>query len=1067
MQKRLIFLVAMLLTLSLTAMAQITTSSINGRVVLGGEKGEAAIGATVIAVHTPSGTRYNGVTNMEGRYSIQGMRAGGPYTVTFSYIGCQPKTFENISLQLGENYNLQVRLEDAAQTLGEIVITGQAGLASSRNGAAQTIGNARLSELPSTSHSVADVARINPFVKVTEGGAISIAGSNNRYNAIQIDGAMANDVFGLTNNGANGGQAGTQPFSMETIDQLQVSIAPFDVRQSGFTGGSINAITKSGSNNFHGSVYSYFQNGKLVGNKYQMHDGKDSEEYGDMTDYTIGATIGGPIVKDKLFFFANYEHTSKEYNNAFSTNNGMSKVDFDVANTIISDVRSRATAQGVNYSGTLGTPKEYTYSDKAGVKLDWNINDHHHAVLRWSLVNAKQNNNTSTASALRTNDYAYDFVSKTNSLVFELQSRLNDNMNNEFHLSWTNVRDKRNPGSPFPMIEISNVGGGTLAIGNERSSMANGLDQDIFTLTDNFTWTLGNHSITFGTHDELYKFGNLFCQDLYGSYYFDSPTDYFAGTLKRYRYGQGVESITGTRKWMAKFGAGQLGFYVQDKWDITDHFNLTYGLRIDMPLMLDTPTENKEFNTWAQDHGYSIRNNQKIAVKPMWSPRVGFRYNPFNDNKLVVRGGIGIFTGRVPYVWLSNSFSNTGVQQLSYDSNSDKGNLANIKMYLNEADFHKNLPVGKDGSPAFQTQTINVFDKNFKFSQQLRADLAVDIIDPLDIRWTLEGIYSKTLNDIVIKKLNIEETGKTWGETYGASFDNRPMFQTMKNTANIYLLDNVSKGYSYNLSVKAEKSFDFGLDLSASYTYSKSKTINNGSSSVAASNWQYNYTYTNPNAPELSNSAFNMPHAVMLSAYQHIKWNKNIEGTFDNQTTIGLIYAGNSGAPFSVFVNGDVNGDGGNNDLMFIPTDAQIDEMLANGLFKADKKYTAAEQADNFKAWLAGEEYLKEHRGEYFERNGANEKWENRLDLHIDHKFGMRIGKDIRYIQIGLDIINFTNMLNKKWGATLSQGGYNYYSPLTYSKGQYQFLQKANYDMRSYNNYYSRWRMQLSAKLIF
>jgi hypothetical protein len=315
--------------------------------------------------------------------------------------------------------------------------------------------------------------------------------------------------------------------------------------------------------------------------------------------------------------------------------------------------------------------------------------------------------------------------------------------------------------------------------------------------------------------------------------------------------------------------------------------------------------------------------------------------------------------------------------------------------------------------------------------------------------------------------VNIEETGKTWGETYGASFDNRPMFQTMKNTANIYLLDNVSKGYSYNLSVKAEKSFDFGLDLSASYTYSKSKTINNGSSSVAASNWQYNYTYTNPNAPELSNSAFNMPHAVMLSAYQHIKWNKNIEGTFDNQTTIGLIYAGNSGAPFSVFVNGDVNGDGGNNDLMFIPTDAQIDEMLANGLFKADKKYTAAEQADNFKAWLAGEEYLKEHRGEYFERNGANEKWENRLDLHIDHKFGMRIGKDIRYIQIGLDIINFTNMLNKKWGATLSQGGYNYYSPLTYSKGQYQFLQKANYDMRSYNNYYSRWRMQLSAKLIF
>lgn len=1067
MQKRMLFLVSMLLTLSLTAMAQITTSGISGKVLLGGPQGETAIGATVTAVHQPSGTRYNGVTNIEGRYSIQGMRAGGPYTVTFSYIGSQSKSFEEISLHLGETYNLQVWLEDDAQTLGEVVITGQAGLGASRNGAAQTIGNSRLNELPSTTHSVADVARINPFVKVTEGGAISIAGSNNRYNAIQIDGAMANDVFGLTSNGANGGQAGTQAFSMETIDQLQVSIAPFDVRQSGFTGGSINAITKSGTNDFHGSVYTYFQNGSMVGNKYQMHDGKDSEDYGDMTDYTIGATVGGPILKDKLFFFANYEHTSREYDNAFSSDNSMSKVDFNVANSILDDIREKAKAQGVSYGGSLGTPKEYTYSDKAGVKLDWNINDRHHAVLRWSLVDAKQNNNTTTASALRTSDFAYDFVSKTNSLVFELQSRLNNNMSNEFHVNWTNVRDKRNPGSPFPMIEISNVGGGTLDIGNERSSMANGLDQDIFTLTDNFTWTLGDHAITFGTHDELYKFGNLFCQDLYGSYYFGSPADYFAGNLKRYRYGQGVESLTGTRKWTAKFGAGQLGFYVQDKWDVTDDLNLTLGLRVDMPLMLDTPTENSEFNEWAATHGYDVRNNQKIATKPMWSPRVGFRYDPLAGHKLVVRGGVGIFTGRVPYVWLSNSFSNTGIQQLSYDSNSDKANIGNIQMYLNEADFHKNLPVGKDGSPAFQAQTINVFDKNFKFSQQLRADLAVDVVDPLDIHWTVEGIYSKTLNDMVIKKLNIEETGKTWDETYNASFDNRPMFQTMKNTANIYMLENVSKGYSYNLSVKAEKSFNFGLDLSASYTYSKSKTINNGSSSVAASNWQYNYTRTNPNDPELSNSAFNQPHAVMLSAYQHIKWNKGMEGTFDNQTTIGLIYAGNSGAPYSVYVNGDINGDGGYNDLMFIPTDAQIDEMLANGLFKADSKYTAAQQADNFKAWLAGEDYIKDHRGEYFERNAANEKWESRLDLHVDHKFGMKIGKDIRYIQLGFDIINFTNMLNKKWGATLSQGGYNYYSPLTYNKGQYQFLHDGDFDMRSYSDYYSRWRMQFSAKLTF
>ena len=378
-------------------------------------------------------------------------------------------------------------------------------------------------------------------------------------------------------------------------------------------------------------------------------------------------------------------------------------------------------------------------------------------------------------------------------------------------------------------------------------------------------------------------------------------------------------------------------------------------------------------------------------------------------------------------------------------------------------------PTVNPTSPAQKSQTINVFDKNFKFSQQLRANLAADF-KFLGIDWTVEGIYSKTLNDMIVKNYDITATGKTYAEQAGlAGFgDNRPMYETktVPYTA-IYVLDNVSKGYSYNLSVKAEKSFDFGLDLMASYTYGKSKTINNGSSSVAASNWQYNYTHGDPNKPELANSNFNVPHQVMVSAYQHINWNKNPGRTIDNKTTIGLIYTGNSGSPYSIYVNGDLNGDGGSNDLMYIPTDAEVDAMYEANLFKATSAYTAEQQRDNFKQWLASEKYVKDHRGEYYERNAANEDWENRLDLHIDHKFGFKWGKDIRYIQIGLDIINFTNMLNKKWGATLSQSGYNYYSPLTYSGGKYQFLREGSYDMRSYSDYYSRWRMQLTAKLTF
>ena len=1066
MQKRILFLIAAVMVMISSAMAQMTTSGVSGKVTMNDADGEEVIGASVMAVHVPSGTRYHAITNAKGAFAIQGMRAGGPYTISITYIGMQTKTFENVVLALGETYHVNAWLKDDEKTLGEIVVKGQRGLNNTRTGAAQSINNARLQELPSITHSVADIARINPFVKVSEGGAMTIAGSNNRYNAIQIDGAMSNDVFGLTSNGANGGQAGTQAFSMETIDQLQVSIAPFDVRQSGFTGGAINAITKSGTNEFHGSIYTYFQNDAMVSDKYKRHNGAMSNDYGSMTDHTLGATIGGPVVKDKLFFFLNFERSNREYDNSYSTRGSQSKVDFDIANQILDYVKTAAAAQGVNYTGTLGTPKEYTYSDKVGVKFDWNINDRNHANLRWSFVDAKQNNNTSSASQLVTNDYAYDFVSKTSSLVFELNSRIGKDMSNEFHATWTSVRDKRNPGDPFPMIQISNVGGGTLCIGNERSSMANALNQDIYTITDNFTWTLGGHAITLGTHNEFYRFGNLFCQDLYGSYIYQNPDDFYAGVINRFRYGQGVESVTGTKRWTPTFGAGQLGFYIQDKWEVFHNLDLTFGLRADLPYMGDKPTRNDEFNDFARSKGWDLITNQKIAVKPMWSPRLGFRWDTKGDHSLIVRGGIGVFTGRVPYVWLSNNFSNTGIQQMSYNTTKTSGITP---VY----DVNKAItadPSLNPTTPAQNAQTINVFNKDFKFSQQLRLDVAADYKDPLvGINWTLEGIYSKTINDMVVKNYDVTATGETFANKYGVSIgDNRPMFETSTIPySGIYVLDNVSKGYSYNISLKAEKSFNFGLDVMASYTYGKSKTINNGSSSVAASNWTYNYTHGNPNEPELANSNFNVPHQVMVSLYEHFKWNKDIKDTYNNVTTIGLIYTGNSGSPFNVYINGDVNGDNGYNDLMYIPTDGEIDAMLAAGMFNATSAYSAEQQASNLKQWLANEYYLQDHRGEYYDRNAANEKWENRLDMHIDHKFGFKWGRQIKYFQIGFDVINFTNLLNKNWGATLSQSGYNYYSPLAFSKGKYQFLHDADYDMRSYSDYYSRWRMQLTAKFIF
>ncbi|MDO4181279.1 MAG: TonB-dependent receptor, partial [Bacteroidales bacterium] len=597
------FLSAVMLVIAVAVQAQVTTSSLSGKVT--DTNNEAIIGATVQAIHEPSGTMYGAITNVDGRYTIQGMRAGGPYKVEISYVGYQTATFSGVNLQLGETANISTKMQEASELLEEVVILGKSGVDATKTGAAMSMNSKDINRMPSISHGIADVTRLNPQVSVTASGAMSFAGANNRYNSFQIDGAMNNDNFGLTANGSNGGQAGTQPVSMETIEQIQVNVAPFDVRQSGFTGGSINAITKSGTNQFHGSVYGFGNNYNLIGSSYELMNGGTSSSYTEQKEYQAGFTVGGPIIKNKLFFFANYEKANKTYPNATGIGTAASNVDADEARKIMETIQSMAAEQGVTYNGSFTSPDVYTKSDKAGIKLDWNINNKNHASFRWSMVSAKQLNSVSSASTLNSSDYSYDFVSKTNTFIAELQSRLGDNLSNELRASYVRVRDQRQPGAAFPMICIYNVGDGTLNIGNERSSMQNRLDQDIWSLTDNLTWYKGAHTFTFGTHNELYRFCNLFIQDYYGTYYYNSPEDFYAGKINQYRHSNTLTAATGNNPlWEPTFSAGQLGFYAQDKWNVTDNFDLTYGVRMDIPLFLDEPMENAEFNKFANEKGW-------------------------------------------------------------------------------------------------------------------------------------------------------------------------------------------------------------------------------------------------------------------------------------------------------------------------------------------------------------------------------------------------------------------------------------------------------------------------------
>lgn len=1047
-------LIAVMTMLAAVVNAQVTTATLSGKIVA---DDDVVIGATIQATHIPSGTYYGTITNMDGRYTIQGMRAGGPYKIEISYVGYETKTFNDVSLKLGETTNISVALEAASEMLSELVVVGKGGIDATKTGAAMAFNADAIQSMPSISHGIADVTRMNPQVSVSQSGAMSFAGTNNRYNSFQVDGAMNNDNFGLTSNGSNGGQAGTQPISMETVEQIQVNVAPFDVRQSGFTGGAINAITKSGTNQFHGSAYGFGNNQSLIGSKYVLKDGKESEKYQKQSEYQAGFTIGGPIIKNKLFFFANYEKANKEYTNAYGLGAAASKVDAATAKEVLSYIQNLAKEQGVEYPANYQTADNYTKSDKAGIKLDWNINSRNNLSVRWSMVNAKQLNSTSGAAALVADTYTYDFASKTNTFIAELQSRINDTMNNELRASYVRVRDKRDPSFAFPMIEVSGVGNGKVDLGNERSSMANGLNQDIYTITDNFTWYIGNHTLTLGTHNELYKFSNLFIQDLYGTYYFASPDDLYAGKIKQFRYGHANVDVTGDPQWAAEFSAGQLGFYAQDKWNITDNFDLTYGLRMDIPLFLDAPADNRPFNDYAFSKGWNVKTNQKLSSSPMFSPRLGFRWNIGGDTRSVLRGGIGVFTGRVPYVWLSNNFSNTGIQLSTYNESKNTQNLSLILDPTKQGANEAKLSAG--GS-----QTINVFDKDFRFAQNLRVNLGYDATIA-GIDWTAEVVYSKVLNDVFYQQLAYDLNGSTLAQTYPSlSFDNRPMLSRVTsgtNFANIYKLSNTTKGHSMSASIQAKKSFNFGLDLSASYTYTESKAVNSGSSSVAQSNWAYNYTHGNPNAEELGNSAFNTPHTIKVSAFYNLKWNA---GT----TTIGLLYTGNSGSPYSIYYYGDLNGDSSNgNDLIFIPTKSQLDQMTFKDGKLNGQPFTADQQRAAMNSWIERDPYMSKHRGEYFERYGDNEAFESHFDFHLAHKFPWS-KKNGQYVELSLDIMNVANMLNKKWGQFTSLGGSVYYSPITYSgNGEFQFLHDDQYDMRSYADYYSRWRGQLGLKFCF
>lgn len=1040
--------------------AQVTTSSINGTITDNKTK-ETLIGASVVVRHIPTGTVTGAATNNKGNFIVQGLRPGGPYTIEVSYVGYQTIKLENIMLSLGETETFNIKLTDDNK-LQEVLVTASKSnmLNATRTGAATSFNRTAIDRTPTVDRSLFDIAKLSPQASISSNGALSFAGSNNRYNSFQIDGAVSNDVFGLTSSGTNGGQAGTTPISIEAIDALQVVIAPFDVRQSGFTGGGINAITKSGTNELKGSAYGFYKNQDFFGKTAGRENEGKRKSLATQYEYTSGFTLGGALVKDKLFFFVNGEMSDERYPTRYLPGDG-SSISKETADKVMNHlVKLTGGYNGGGYDKT-DVPRR---SFKALARLDWNINSKHRFSLRYSYLDADKYNLSNGAQVLRFLNNGYTFVSKTHSFVGELNSRFSNSVSNELRFGYNRIRDSRTiAGTPMPGIQVKD-GRNSIYMGSEPNSSANQLNQDVFTLTNNLTISKGNHTITLGTHNEFFKLRNLFIQNNYGSYVYESVDNFLSvgapGEKLPSSYRYYFSNVAGNTRWAPTFGAAQIGLYAQDEWKVSDLLRLTYGLRVDVPLFPDNPTENSKFNSSDIAKKYGVENHIMPKSSPLLSPRIGFRLHTDESKKHLIRGGVGVFTGRIPFVWISNSFGNTGVELVKVDY----GTEAQVKA---ASGFAFNIDPSKQFVPsglgASQTNEVNLVTKNFKFPQTLRANLALETVLPGDIKLVLEGVWNKGFNNIMYTNLNRIATGKTFN--HGGI--ERPLYKTLDNKwGNIIQLSNTDKGHSYNFSAQLVKDFAFGLSASVAYTYGKSMGAIDGTSSVAYSNWQYAYTFAGQDVEEMALTTFDTRHRVVANLNYRIEYGKSFA------TTIGLIYNGQTGGRFSMAYNGDINGDGANgNDLMYVPTQAELQSMnfIPN---KTDKKtYTPDEQKAAFEALISGNEVLSAHRGSYVPRNALLAPFVHNIDLHFAQDFSFRVGKRKHTIQLVADIMNFTNFLNPNWGVRYS-AGYSQ-SPLRYGinsvtkVAEYRFTPYDRENMWSLQDIDSRWKAQVGIKYIF
>lgn len=1044
--------------------------------------GQPLVGANVVATHQPSGTVYGAASDANGNYRIPAMRVGGPYEVKVSYIGFSTAIVENLFLRLGENERRNFELSETGGQLGTVTVTATATSIGQSSGASTQVSRSQIENLPTLNQDLRDFARLTPQASLY-GDGITFAGMNNRFNAIYIDGAVNNDVFGLASSGTNGGQTGIQPFAIDIIDQLQVVLSPYDVTLGGFAGGGINAVTKSGTNTFSGAAYTYLQNENLVGKTNGVLAERLDAERTKVEPFvkrTYGASLGGPIKKDKAFFFANVEVQRDENPQPFEFGQ-WSATPGRASQSDLENLRNFLINQYGYDPGTYSSTKDELNGLKLFGKIDYNINANHYLTVRHQYSNGENiNRNAPNSNTINYSNNGIAFPSTTNSSAVELNSVFGTRSSNNLILSYINVKDDRGSiGSNFPYVIINDASSGQIRFGTEEFSTGNLLTQKIFSLTNNFRLYQGNHTLTFGTHNEFYDLYNVFLGQNFGSYRFASLNDFLNGApaISYNRTYSLVDDITGDgTAAAADFKAAQIGFYAQDEWAVNPQFTLTYGLRVDIPVITEDPKEDTYFNNTAlpkMQQAYSIAQDARAGKAPdgqiMFSPRLGFTYDLSKETQLVVRGGLGVFTSRIPFVWPGAMFNNNGLTQGQVNQ-SNAGVPILFRPDINNQYTNPNVRI-----PSGQ---IDLFSKDFKYPQVFRGNLATDVELPFGILSTFEALYTKTLNNIVYTNINADPTiVRRWT----GSPDNRPVYSrnNIDNTYTaVYLATNTSKGYSYNLSATFAKNFGRALNVNASYSYNDAYALSEGTSSQNSSQWRGQVNIDGRNNASYGRADFAAGHRVLTSASYRHDWTRD----GNNATTVTLFVNAQSGQPFSYVIGGNngqnINNEPGstnaNRSLVYIPRSAN--EINLVNYTAGGQTVTAAQQWERLNRLIEDDKYLKNNRGKYAEKNGAWAPFETQFDISLRHDFGLNVNGQRQRLQLMADVQNFANMLNNEWGARyFVPGNFNNYYLYQFegyeadgSTPRFTFRSDA-VGLERYNvtGTSSRWRMRFGVKYMF